>query len=297
MSTTTNTGFLGSRRRAAAATAALGFLWLCAPPAAAPARTPAVSPLAVVTSRAPGSIAFGDPVTAVLEIHYAATIALSSLRVAPSFDPFVQRSQPAVQLVHAGLVRVRYSLLCLTDACLSTHGARPVPLGSVTVTGRARSRAVSVVGRWPGVRVSSRLAPSALSGKVRFRVPAALPSPGYRITPGKLEIVLIVAAVLCGAAALVLVRPSLKRVRGRALRESNLSALELAIAYVRDSRTRPDPERRRALELLSETVENGGVDPDLAAASAQGAWSKRAPTPEDATAFADRAGALSGEQS
>lgn len=183
MSTTTNTGFLGSRRRAAAATAALGFLWLCAPPAAAPARTPAVSPLAVVTSRAPGSIAFGDPVTAVLEIHYAATIALSSLRVAPSFDPFVQRSQPAVQLVHAGLVRVRYSLLCLTDACLSTHGARPVPLGSVTVTGRARSRAVSVVGRWPGVRVSSRLAPSALSGKVRFRVPAALPSPGYRITP------------------------------------------------------------------------------------------------------------------
>jgi hypothetical protein len=296
MIATTNTGLRRARPRAAAATAALGCLWLGASPAAAPARTAAVSPLAVVTSRAPTSIAFGDPVTAVLEIHYSATIALSSLRVAPSFDPFVQRSQPAVQLVHAGLFRVRYSLLCLTDACLSTHGTRLVPLGSVTVTGLAGSRAVSAVGRWPGVRVSSRLAPSALSGKARFRVPAALPSPGYRIAPGNLEIVLIAAAVLCAAAALTLVPLSLRRVRGRTLRESNLSALELAIAYVRDSRTRPDPERRRALELLSETVASGGGDPELAAASARRAWSRHAPTPEDATAFADRAGALSEDQ-
>lgn len=296
MSATTNMAFLRARPRAAAATAVLGCLWLGAPPAAAPAIAASVSPLSIVTSRAPASIAFGDPVAAVLEIHYAATIALSSLRVAPSFDPFVQRSQPAVQLVRAGFVRVRYSLLCLTDACLATHGARLVPLGSVIVTGRTRSGTVSAVGRWPRVHVTSRLAPSALSGKVRFRIPAALPAPGYRIAPGKLEIVLIAATVLCAATALALVPTSLRRLRGRTLRESNLSALELAIAYVRDSRTRPDPERRRALELLSEIVESDGVDPDLAAASARRAWSRHAPTPEDATAFADRAGALSEDQ-
>ncbi len=296
MSATRNMAFLRVRSRAAAATAVLGCLWLGAPLAAAPAGAAPVSPLVVVTSRVPASIAFGDPVTAVLEIHYAATIAPSSLRLAPSFDPFVQRSQPAVQLVRGGFVRVRYSLLCLTDACLPTHGARFVPLGSVTVTGQAGSETVSAVGRWPRVRVSSRLAPSALSGKVRFHTPAALPAPGYRITPGKLEIVLIAAAVLCAATALALLPHSLRRRRGRTLRESNLSALELAIAYVRDSRTRPDPERRRALELLSEIVESGGVAPDLAAASARRAWSRRAPTPEDATAFADRAGALSEDQ-
>jgi alkylhydroperoxidase family enzyme len=297
VSATTNTALLRARPRVAAAAAALGCLVLGAAPAAAPARTALVSPLAVVTSRAPASIAFGDPVTAVLEIHYAAAIAPSSLRIAPSFDPFVQRAQPAVQLVHAGVVRVRYSLLCLSDACLSTHGARLVPLGSVTVTGRARSGTVSAVGRWPTVRVSSRLAPSALSGKARFHVPAALPAPGYRIAPGELEIVLIAAAVLCAATALMLVTPSLRPRRRRALRESRLSALELAIAYVRDSRTRPDPERRRALELLSEIVESGGVDPGLAAASARRAWSRHAPTPEDATDFAERAGALSEDQS
>ena len=108
---------------------------------------------------------------------------------------------------------------------------------------------------------------------------------------------LIAAAVLCAATALTLVPTLAEAPPRRALRESNLSALELAIAYVRDSRTRPDPERRRALELLSEIVESGGVDPGLAAASARTAWSRHAPTPEDATDFADRAGALSEDRS
>jgi hypothetical protein len=298
MITTSKThGFLRTWPRPAAA-ASLGLLVLWAPPAAAPAETTPVSPLTVVTSRSPASIRFGDPVTAQLEIHYAAgTIALSSLRVAPSFDPFVLESQPVVQFVHTGLLRLRYSLVCLSAACLPIHGAKIVPIGTVTVTGQAGSRMVTVGGRWPAAHVSSRLAASALSGKVRFHVPAALPAPGHRIAPATLEIVLVAAAALCTAIALALALPALTRLHRRTGQGSSLSALDLAIAYVRDSGTRRDPERRRALELLSETVESIGADPDLAAASAQSAWSRHAPTPEDATVLADRAGTLSEEQS
>ena len=66
----------------------------------------------------------------------------------------------------------------------------------------------------------------------------------------------------------------------RRSRARPLSPLQLAIAYVRDSTRRSDLDRRRALSLLAETVDDG--EPSLAAAAAERAWSKPPAGPSSA---------------
>ena len=246
---------------------------------------------AVVTSLSPGAVFYGDPVTADVEVDYEPqTVEPSSIRVQPSFIPYVVSSAPVVQHVRAGVVRFRYSLLCVTDGCLPTKGPRLLKLERVTVTGLAGNRTVTAAASWPTLRISSRLAASDLSGQVRFRNPATPPSPEYRLAPGPLSAGLIAAAALCALVAAALVGRELAR-RSSSERAHRLSPLELAIAYLRDSARRTDPDRRRALELLAEVVGDQG-EPAVAAAAAETAWSKPPPTPGGATELADRAAGL-----
>jgi hypothetical protein len=246
------------------------------------------TPLRVVASLHPAGVLYGDPVTAEVEVEYEPqTIEPASIRVQPSFMPYVATAAPVVQQVRAGVVRYRYSLLCVTDGCLPAKGSRVVQLERVTVSGLAGARAVTAAGSWPTLRVSSRLAGSDLSGRIHFRNSTTPPNPAYRLAPGPLSGGLIGAAVLCVLFALALVGRGLARRSSRS-RERRLSPLELAIEYVRDSAGRNNPDRRRALELLAEAVDAGG-EPTLAAAAAERAWAKPPPTPAVAAELADRA--------
>ncbi len=195
-----------------------------------------------------------------------------------------------VQHLRAGVVRFRYSLLCVTAGCLPTKGARILRLERVTVTVLADSSAVSAAASWPTLRISSRLGASDLSGQIRFRNPTTPPSPAYRVAPGPLSAGLIAAAALCALVAAALAGRELAGLFPRA-GARRLTSLELAIAYVRDSTKRTDPDRRRALELLAEAVDGDG-EPTLAAAAAERAWSAPPPTPAGATELADRAAGL-----
>ena len=249
------------------------------------------APLRVVASLDPGAVLYGDPVTAEVEVDYEPqTVEPASIRVQPSFIPYVVSSAPVVQHVRAGVVRFRYSLLCVTDGCLPTKGPRLLQLERVTVTGLAGTRTVTAAASWPTLRISSRLAASDVSGGVRFRNPATPPSPEYRVAPGPLSAGLIAAAALCVLVGTALAGRELARLFPRS-RTRRLSPLELAIAYVRDSARRSDSDRRRALELLAEAVGNQG-EPAAAAAAAETAWSKPPPTPAGATELADRAAGL-----
>src|ERR1700724_4398909 len=70
------------------------------------------TPVRVVASLHPAAVLFGDPVTAEVEVDYEPqTIEASSIRVQPSFIPYVVTTAPVVQHVRAGVVRYRYSLL------------------------------------------------------------------------------------------------------------------------------------------------------------------------------------------
>src|SRR5213078_542821 len=92
------------------------------------------------------------------------------------------------------------------------------------------------------------------TGRIRFRSPSTPPAPRYRLAPGALAAVLIALAALCALAGVALTARELARRSARA-KVRRLSALELAIAYVRDSTVRTEHDRRRALELLSEAAE------------------------------------------
>jgi hypothetical protein len=235
-----------------------------------------------VASLQPAAVLFGDPVTADIEVDYDPhAVEPSSIRVQPSFVPYVASLAPVVQHLHAGAVRFRYSLLCVTDGCLPTKGSRMLQLHAVTVTGLAGTRRLTATARWPVLRISSRLTAADLKNRDRFRHPTSPPPPEYRVAPGAFAGGLIAAAALCALLAAALVGRELAQRSGRA---RPLTPLELAIAYVRDSTGRADHDRRRALELLAEAVEG-----ELATAAAETAWSKPPPTPAGATELADRA--------
>jgi hypothetical protein len=256
--------------------------------AAASARQAAAVPLRVVASLHPDAVLYGDPVTAEIDIFYdPRTVDSSSLRVQPSFIPYVVSSAPTVEPLRPGVVRLRYQLTCVTDGCLPTRGPRLLRLEPVTITGLTGRRTVSVTARWPTLRVSSRLAPSDLSGRIRFRSPTTPPLPGYRLPPGPLSGGLIAGAVVCVLAGALLVIGPLATLFRRST-GPRLSRLELAIAYVRDSTRRASPDRRRALALLSEAVDDEG-ETALAAVAADTAWSEPPPTPAGADELAERA--------
>jgi hypothetical protein len=260
----------------------------CVSPDIADAATRAAAPLQVVASLHPATVRYGDPVTAEVEVDYdARTVAPSSIRAEPSFVPYVVTSAPVVQRPRSGVVRYRYSLLCVTAGCLPTNGSRRVRLEALSVTGLAGNRTVHAVAEWPVLRVSTRLAASDLTGRVRFRTPRTPPSPAYRLEPRALAGGLIAAAGLCTLVALALGWSVLARIRRRPAVDRR-SPLEVAISYVRDSTRRTEPDRRRALELLAEAVDASG-EAGLSAAAADTAWSKPPPTAAVAAELADEA--------
>jgi hypothetical protein len=139
---------------------------------------------------------------------------------------------------------------------------------------------VRATASWPALRISSRLTGKERGGPIRFRYPATPPAPRYRIAPAALAAVAIALAALCALAAAALVARELTR-RAVLRPQPRPSPLELAIAYVRDSQARAEPDRRRALELLSEAAEGR-----VAADAADRAWSEPPPTPAGAAELA-----------
>ncbi len=267
---------------------ALLGLWSWEAAGGASAAPLSAGPLRVVTSIYPRAVRYGDPVTAEVAVAYdPRTIALASIRVVPSFSPYVAVSAPVVQPVRSGLVRFRYSLLCVSDGCLPTRGPRLLRLEPVTVSGLAGASRSTATATWPVLRISSRLVPSDLRGPVRFRSPTTPPAPVYRVAPGLLAALLLATATLCVLVAIAIAARGLLALRRRPATRS-LSSLELAIAYVRDSTRRSAADRRRALGLLAEAVDDTG-EPVLAAAAAETAWSQPPPTPAGASELAERA--------
>jgi hypothetical protein len=239
--------------------------------------------LSVTTSLAPAAARYADPVMAVAEVHYAKDVEGSSIRVVPSFTPFVLTAKPVVQPVGDRVVRISYSLLCVTEGCLPTGAKKVLHLHPLTVTALASGARVSATAAWPPLRIDSRLRAPDLKGEASFRSPKSPPPPRYGVAPGTFAGVLIAGAAICVLAAIGLAAAALRRRRKRAVTR-RASPLELAIAYVRDATGRPSPDRRRALELLSEAVAD-----DLALDAADAAWSREPPTPAGAGELADRA--------
>ena len=249
-----------------------------------------VPPLAARTALEPNPLRYGDPLVAEVDVVFDPhAVAQGSITLKPDFAPFVQTSPPSVSrttAANAATLRYRYTLLCLTDACLPTKHARRVRFAPVKVTGTDGKRTLTVTASWPPAVVSTRLAPSDVSGSIRFRNDRTLPPPVFAVAPGPLAGGLIAVAALCTLAAALLIGRALLRARSRA-REIRLTPLELALVYTRDSAQRPDPaDRRKALDMLAEAVGHSG-EPELARVATETAWVEDPPSPARAIELAD----------
>jgi hypothetical protein len=249
--------------------------------------------LSARTSLTPQPAFFGDPVTAEVDVTAdAGSVAAKSIRVEPTFDPFVETGPPSVSTSRAGRllrVRYRYTIQCSTDSCIPVGKPLAVKLPPALVTAIAGTRTLRVSAPWAETSVLSRLGKSDLAGRPHFRTPRTLPPATYAVSPSGVADGLAAGAGLLALAGLALLGYELVGLleRRRLRRAVRLTPLEAALAYTRDAARRPNPaDRRKALGELARVLEQEGDEP-LAETAGDVAWSEDPPTADRALELAD----------
>jgi hypothetical protein len=259
------------RARAAALAA---FALLCCTPAAL------ASDVQVATSIAPRPMRFGDVIHATLVVRGDAAASVQE-----GFSPFqvLRRTSSTTSDGGVTVTTVHFDLQCLEARCSPGPGPRTISLSP----SRVRVGNAVVAARFPQVRVITRVTAQEVATPGRsLRHPISPPPPDYRVAPSTLRWALVAAAIVLVLVALALLAP-LAGSRRRAPAETPADALERALALVRAARTRPPPDRRRALALLSRTLRTR-AEPAVAQDAADLAWSEPEPDPEHMTRLADR---------
>ena len=263
----------------------------------APAR-----PLVVRTRLLPSAAFFGDQVVAQVVVDLdARVVEPGSVRVEPSFAPYVESASPVVDDSRAGAretIVYSYTLQCVSDGCLPTGARRTIRLPAAVVTARDGGRKLSVTAAMPAASVASRLSTASLqSATPQFLHSSPLPPPRYGASPRGLALALTVVAGLLGLGAVALLGIELARL-ARRRREAleRPTPLGSALAFVRDAARRPDAaDRRKALELLAETLAGEG-SPSLAETAERVAWAEPPPSAERTLELADQVETVSGAE-
>ena len=266
-----------------------GLGWLNAGQSAA---APPASPLAVKVSLSPHPAFFGDVLAAEIDVLIDPTlVSATSIRVTPSFAPYVETAPPAVSRSSDGrraILSYRYSLQCVSDTCLPLGKPFDLKLRPVTVTAQEGAQRLQATALWPASFIASRLSARDIA-TTHFRRGTSMPPASYAVSPGGLANALTVAAALLAIAALGLIGFELIRLveRRQARARAALTPLAAALAYTREAAGRRDPaDRRKALGLLAKTLDGAGAT-DLAGSAGDVAWSEEPPTPDRALALAD----------
>ena len=257
----------------AAVLAALAGAALVVPGAAA-------ADVQVSTSVTPRPARFGDIVHATMTVR-----AGSAATVQEGFAPFEVLRASSTSTRDGGVVVTtwRFDLQCLEAQCTPGPGKRSISLGS----SRVRIGSQSVVARFPAVLVEPRATQKQVADPDRYFLHPTTPPPAtFRFAPSTVRRALVAAAVVLVLLAAALLAPFVRRSRARAP-AAQVDPLERALALVRTARTRPPPDRRRALGLLSRTLRSRGERTDGQTA-ADLAWSEPEPEPARMTQLVER---------
>lgn len=245
---------------------------------------PLDEPITVKRSLSNSAVLFGDPVEAEVDVYSDGTeIAADSVLVATDFGPY-RVAATRVDRRHQGdvtLVRTRFSLECLTSACLPPRGtARVVRFPPITVTFASDGRDKRIVVPWEPLLVSSRL---PVDRSVRVGVVDNLPllEAQFERSPRVLRTLFLLLAVVLGLAGGALVVAALWPASYLELRrQRRLSPLERSLQQV-EAAARCDDEatRRRTLDDLA-THLSELPSPSLAVRTRALAWGEGPPEPE-----------------
>lgn len=246
----------------------------------------AADPQPSVAASAPRTIGFGDAFDYVVEATVPASGA-ETAELTAAVDPFTVLDAKPIERERRGemtVIRLAQRLACLDEGCVGRARSQRIVLPAPVVVVGSRSR----TGRGAAIVVRGRIAPSpALPGLPDpglFQADTTTP-PATGRSPTTVFWALATAAVVSVLVALVLVAGTRRR---RVVSADD--PLERAIRLVRESAGRPEPDRRRAADLLARTARDRDRAP-LAADATRIAWAPPAPaarTVEELAASATR---------
>jgi hypothetical protein len=234
----------------------------------------------VTSSIAPRPMRFGDVIHATLVVRGDAAAIVEE-----GFSPFqvLHSSSSTARDGKLTITTWRYDLQCLAAICSPGPGSRQVTISP----SRVHVGSSVVTARFPRVLVVARATAHQVANPSRsLRHPISPGPPHYRYSPSTLRRVLVGVALVLALLALALLLP-LARARRGASADAPVDALTRALALVRAARTRPPPDRRRALGLLSRTLRVRD-EPSVAQDASDLAWSEPDPDPDRMTQLADR---------
>jgi hypothetical protein len=248
-------------------------------------RVPQLSspPIEVAQTLSPTSLLFGDQLEARIDVLAGPTIDASSIRVQAGFRPYqvVSRQVERTRRESLSLVRTRFVLSCLTDACLpSRRASRQFRFPAPTISFREHARELRVSSPWSsGVTVSTRLGPPSARPQLVDRPPSL--STSFRISPGLLRVALAcLAALLALAGALLVTRGLWPRFFYSRRHWRRLTPLQRALAQVEAAAAIEDEgTRRRTLDQLARRLREAEL-PALEREISSAAWDASPPRPE-----------------
>lgn len=263
-------------------------------------------PITATASYAPRVVLFGDTLVATVDVVVDRTVIdPESVEVRWSHAPWKSVSaRPARSERESGstaYLRTTYTLRCLTQPCVPTRETETVELEPARVTyagpvGGSTSR-LSLEVPWPALVVHPRVHASDSTQRDALASPwrvdtVTLPAVSYRISPGALLALLVVAgAAFLAAAAVIAYRALPEKVPPPEPEPEPppvVAPLEQALALLEAPATANGAkDRRRALEFVAEEVERWGDD-ELALDARTLAWSEEDPAAGETRALAAR---------
>jgi hypothetical protein len=242
----------------------------------------AAAPVEVSTSVSTRFLFFGDPVTArVIVLADRRQVDPAGVGFTANFGGWTQLARTRVTTLSAGpFVRRSWSfeIACLQTGCLPNGRRLTIHLPRLTITAKRRDGSAVVVQRdWPALSIAPRFGPAPPGATPNFELDENLPVPTYRVGPTGLALGLdAAAAVLAAFGCWILAREALRR---RPVRVTEIPPLARALNFVRESKSRPIDDRRRAAGLLARTLADD-PDPSLSVTAAGVAWSPSEPQPD-----------------
>jgi hypothetical protein len=242
------------------------------------------------TSFDPPAAQFGDAVT----LHIAAR--LDNRTVLPATFHLTSGVAPLTQLGpsrttqttrgHVSVISISIPTSCIVDACIARQGETPIrlPVATAQVTGSdGRPRPVATT--WPKLLIGSRVTTRDLARQAPpLRTDTQPSAPTYRIAPRTLARLLDAAAVLLAAVGIAAGARQLTAIVRDRRRPAGVDQLAEALRYLHESRSRPAPDRRRAIGMLARVLERRGHE--HADVSNDLAWSRTAPSADSAADLA-----------
>jgi len=245
----------------------------------------AADPPPSVATNAPRTIGFGDAFDYVVEATVPSSAA-NTAELTAAVDPFTVLDAEPIERERRGeltIIRLAQRLACLDEGCVGRARSQRIALPAPVVVVGSRS----LEGRGAAITVRGRIAPSpAPPGPPDpdlFQADTTIP-PATSTSPTTVFWALMTAAVVALLTALLLVTGTRRRT------VASDDPLARAIRLVRESAGRPEPDRRRAADLLARTALERDRAP-LAADARRIAWAPAAPaarTVEDLAASATR---------